>query len=263
MGSNVFLFGPLDVAELTFYLFVAFFLGLLLYLRREDRREGYPLEADTTGRPEPDMGLLFFPPPKAFEMPHGGARRIAPTRANEREVAARRTAVWPGAPLVPTGDPLVDGVGPASYALRADTPDRMHDGSPKIVPMAAAPDFHIAAGDRDPRGWTVLGCDRKAAGAVRELWVDRMEHLIRYLELELIDAEGRGTGVRKLLPMTMAVLDASARRINVRSIRSDQFARVPDLKQAGQITFLEEDRIVGYYGGGYLYALPSRQEPWL
>jgi photosynthetic reaction center H subunit len=176
---------------------------------------------------------------------------------------ARRTAVWPGAPIEPTGDPLVDGVGPASYALRADTPDCLHDGAPKIVPLRAAPGFLIAAGDPDPRGWTVYGCDRRAAGIVREVWLDRMEYLLRYLELELLDGEGRPNGVRKLLPMAMSVLENSARRVNVRSIRSDQFARVPDLKQPDQITFLEEDRIVGYYGGGYLYALPSRQEPWL
>jgi hypothetical protein len=27
------------------------------------------------------------------------------------------------------------------------------------------------------------------------------------------------------------------------------------------VTLLEEDRIVGYYAGGYLYATPNRTEP--
>ena len=42
--------GTYDVAELVFYAFVLFFLGLMVYLRREDRREGYPLEDEVTGR---------------------------------------------------------------------------------------------------------------------------------------------------------------------------------------------------------------------
>ena len=40
----------LDVALLTLNAFVLFFLGLVVYLRREDRREGYPAEDDQTGR---------------------------------------------------------------------------------------------------------------------------------------------------------------------------------------------------------------------
>jgi photosynthetic reaction center H subunit len=35
--------GYVDVAQLALYAFWAFFFGLILYLRREDRREGYPL----------------------------------------------------------------------------------------------------------------------------------------------------------------------------------------------------------------------------
>ena len=38
--------GTFDLAELAFYVFVLFFLGLVYYLRREDKREGYPLETD-------------------------------------------------------------------------------------------------------------------------------------------------------------------------------------------------------------------------
>ena len=40
----------IDVALLVFWAFVLFFVGLVFYLRREDRREGYPLEDDVTGR---------------------------------------------------------------------------------------------------------------------------------------------------------------------------------------------------------------------
>ena len=41
----------IDVAQVVLYVFWIFFAGLIFYLRQEDRREGYPLEADVeTGR---------------------------------------------------------------------------------------------------------------------------------------------------------------------------------------------------------------------
>ena len=38
--------GTLDVTELVFYAFVLFFLALIFYLRREDRREGKDGKSD-------------------------------------------------------------------------------------------------------------------------------------------------------------------------------------------------------------------------
>ncbi len=65
--SNVILVGGLDVAELAFYMFAAFFLGLIFYLRREDRREGYPREEDLTGAPLCPMAACSpAPKPKTF-----------------------------------------------------------------------------------------------------------------------------------------------------------------------------------------------------
>ena len=40
--------GNLDVAQIVLYAFWLFFFGLLFYLRREDRREGYPLESEAS-----------------------------------------------------------------------------------------------------------------------------------------------------------------------------------------------------------------------
>src|ERR1700742_2768576 len=36
----------IDIPQVVLYLFWIFFAGLLWYLRREDKREGYPLESD-------------------------------------------------------------------------------------------------------------------------------------------------------------------------------------------------------------------------
>ena len=42
-----------------------------------------------------------------------------------------------------------------------------------------------------------------------------------------------------------------------------QFADVPQPRHDSQITFLEEEKVVAYYGGGYLYATAKRAEPVL
>jgi photosynthetic reaction center H subunit len=39
----------IDLAQVVLYLFIAFFLGLVYYLHRENKREGYPLENERSG----------------------------------------------------------------------------------------------------------------------------------------------------------------------------------------------------------------------
>jgi photosynthetic reaction center H subunit len=68
-----------------------------------------------------------------------------------------------GSPLIPTGDPMLDGVGPAAWADRADVPDLTAHGEAKIVPMRVAPSFTIAGGDPDPRGLPVKAADGASA----------------------------------------------------------------------------------------------------
>jgi photosynthetic reaction center H subunit len=251
-------FGNFDVAELVLIAFWVFFLGLVLYLRREDRREGYPLEDDVTGRLEPAGSFLFFPSPKTFLLPHGHGTRSYPSGERDRRpLAARRSAPMEGAPIEPTGDSLADGVGPGSYAERPRYPDMSLSGEARIVPLRTLEDFHLAKDDPDPRGMTVLGCDGVQGGVVTDVWVDRTEFIVRYLELEV--SGGRSV----LLPLPMATVKGGRRVVEVPAIRGDQFAGVPTLENPEQVTLYEEDRIVGYYGAGHLYATRDRQEPWI
>jgi photosynthetic reaction center H subunit len=60
----------LDVAQVTLYAFFIFFIGLVLYLRREDKREGYPLLSDRSDRVLV-QGFPAIPSPKSFRMPEG------------------------------------------------------------------------------------------------------------------------------------------------------------------------------------------------
>ncbi len=251
--------GSIDVAELVFYAFVLFFVALIFWLRREDRREGYPLENEITGKVETSGGPLYSASPKTFALPHGRGSVVAPLpRTEGREpvdIAARRTDKHAGAPYVPTGNPLADGVGPASYAERSREPDIDAEGRPRIVPIGAADGFSVAAKDPDPRGMKVVGADGKTAGTVSDIWVDRAEHIIRYLEV------ATDAGTKVLAPMAMAVVHGKHHAVEIDAINAADFAGVPQLATPGQISRYEEERVAAYYGGGYLYANRERQEP--
>ena len=182
------------------------------------------------------------------------------SQRESQEVAARRTSRAPGSPLEPTGDPLLAGVGPAAFAHRQKRPDLLLHGAPKIVPLRVAAGFSIDSKDADPRGMTVVGADGATAGVVSDVWVDRGEYMIRYLEVELTTAPGV-TAKRVLAPMPLVVVNKSKRTIKVDALLASQFANAPALENPDQITFDEEERVAAYFGGGLLYATPARSEP--
>lgn len=247
-----------DFALVAIIAFFMFFVGLVLYLRREDRREGYPLEEDGSGRVRSSGGLLFAAQPKTFRLAGGGTYTAPNATRDRRELSAKRTSRAPGSPLQPIGNPMLAGVGPGAYAERSKTPDLTAHGAPVIQPMRVATGFSVVKGDGDPRGFTVRGTDGKTAGTVSDLWVDISESLIRYLEVTLADS-----GKAVLLPMTMSMIDKRRKSVAVDAITGAQFADVPVTASAAQVTLDEEERIAAYYGGGFLYATPSRTEPLL
>lgn len=260
---NVILVGNTDYAELALWAFFLFFIGLIIYLRREDHREGYPLESDTTGAIDYENGILS-PAPKTFLLPHGWGTTLAPgPRGFEKpNPHTRRISPSAGSPSEPTGNPLVDGVGPASWAERARHPDLTMEGHPKIVPIDQSHGFSIVRNDRDPRGMPVFGCDGVMAGVVSNVWVDQAERLIRYLEVRLMGDAG-GAGRTVLAPMFMSQINGRRGTVKVDAITAAQFADVPAIESDRQITLYEEERVQAYFGGGYLYAKRSRHEPFL
>ena len=247
--------GYVDLAQILLYVFWIFFAGLIYYLVREGHREGYPMETDGLGREV--KGWPVPSTPKVFKTVHGDVTVPDPTRG-EPAYQAAPTYASPGSPIEPAGDPMQAGVGPGAYATRADVPDTLVDGHVKIVPLRVAKAYGVSSNDPDPRGLPVIGGDGQVGGIVRDLWLDQAEMMFRYLEDETPAAAG---GRRVLLPMPFAKVRRS--QVEVNSIFGKHFAGVPGLKNPDQITFLEEERIVAYYGAGTLYADPQRGEPIL
>jgi photosynthetic reaction center H subunit len=251
-GANI------DFTLVAIIAFFMFFAGLVIYLRREDRREGYPLEEDGNGRVRSEGGLLFAALPKTFRLPGGGTYTAPNANRDRRELSAKRTSRAPGSPLQPVGDPMLAGVGPGSYAERAKVPDMTAHGTPVILPMRATSGFSVVKGDGDPRGFAVKGTDGKSAGTVSDLWIDVSESMIRYLEVTLT-----GSGKAVLLPITVSMIDKGRKTVAVDAITGAQFDNVPVTASNAQVTLDEEERITAYYGGGFLYATPTRAEPLL
>jgi len=176
--------GYFDVAQIALYAFWIFFAGLIIYLRKEDKREGYPLESERSSDRVRVQGFPAIPAPKTFRLAGGvTVQAPRPSGRDARPIAAKPLGGYLGAPLVPTGNPLLDAVGPASYAERADRPDTTLDGRPMIAPLRLTPGFSVADQDPDPRGLQVYGADREPGGTVYDVWVDRAEPQIRYLEV--------------------------------------------------------------------------------
>jgi photosynthetic reaction center H subunit len=250
----------IDVAQMALYAFWIFFAGLIYYLHREDKREGYPLESDRSTGSAGRVKVQGFPPipkPKTYILEDGSTVKLPREDRDTRTIAARPMGPYLGAPLKPTGNPMLDAVGPASYALRANKPDMTMEGLPLISPLREAAGFLVAPKDPDPRGMVVYGADGERGGVVRDLWVDRAEPQIRYLEVETANQR------RVLLPINFAKISGSKRRVNVKSILGSQFATVPGTASADRITRREEDQIVAYYASGHLYATPARAEPFI
>jgi photosynthetic reaction center H subunit len=254
--SNVIIVGGLDVAELAFYVFFLFFLGLVVYLRREDRREGYPLQNDLTGEPEwADAGILLTAPAKTFKLPFDHGTVSMPNGAADPMPQNVSKRFHSGSPFEPLGNPLTSGVGPASWCARADRPDVDQFNRPRIVPARLNDHLFVAPGDADPRGLPIVGLDDVIAGTVKDLWVDRAENVLRYLEVELT------AGGTVLVPMAMC--EVSRRRVLVDAVTGAQIAGSPVIASPDQITLLEEDKVQAYFGAGYLWATAARSEPYL
>jgi photosynthetic reaction center H subunit len=102
----------------------------------------------------------------------------------------------------------------------------------------------------------VFGLDRKVAGTVVDLWVDKSDVLLRYVEVELV-----GSGKRVLIPLGVVSWRGEG-PVTCETATCAQIAAAPATAHPERVTLREEDRISGYFGGGELYAQPGDSEPF-
>jgi photosynthetic reaction center H subunit len=248
--------GHLDVAQFAIWMFWLFFGILCWKLRQEDRREGYPLVDDATGKMR-ERGFLYIPDAKTFRMPDGTNVQAPTCEGDTRPVNGTPADKFPGAPIEPNGDPLSAGVGPGSWNVRPDVPYKTLDGQNLIAPMRVATHFAVPSEQVSPVGFKVICADGKVAGSVKDLWVDRGESQVRYYELAL------DIGGSVLAPVCFIDVSRKARAIRINALTSVQIAGVPKQKASDSVTLQEEEKIAAYYGAGTLYATPDRAEPFL
>ena len=108
--------GYIDVAQLALYAFWIFFAGLVYYLHRENKREGYPLESDRSAHITV-QGWPAVPDPKTYLLPDGSTVDIPNNKPINQP--PMHEGAWRGQPLEPQGNPLLAGVGPGCWSDRA------------------------------------------------------------------------------------------------------------------------------------------------
>lgn len=255
MVGNEF-FGNFDLASAAIWMFWIFFALLVYYLQTENMREGYELENED-GTTSASQGLFPMPKDKTFQLPHDRGELTVPSgqRGDRADLALEASSQSVGSPYLPSGDPMQDGVGPAAWAPRSDHPELDAHGHVKIKPLSMLPDFAFSAG-RDPRGKAVVAGDGEVVGRIIDMWVDVPEQMVRFLT---VDLNPEGSAQTRLIPINFCKIRDD--RVTVRSIYSAHFDKVPEIAKPEQVTLLEEEKIMAYYGGGTLYADPARSEP--
>ncbi len=242
-----------DLVEILFTLFWVFFIGLVYYLQREMKREGYPLVSDRSDHITV-QGFPAMPSPKTYHTEDGRVVQAPRDEAPDTDFNAKPATGHFGAPLDPTGDPLTARFGPGAWANRPEVVEKTLEGTPRIVPLRVADGYHVDEKDIDPRGMPVVGADDVSVGDVSDVWIDLAEPMIYFLEVAT-------QGGSRMVPFGFAEIDKEAGKIRVNAIYSNQFASAPTIASPDQITMLEEDKIMGYFGGGLLFADDKRAEP--
>lgn len=104
----------------------------------------------------------------------------------------------------------------------------MKDDLDRVVPIGNLPDYEVAEGHPDVRGWEVRSADGRVIGEVDDLLVDRSAMKVRYLDVDLDDDIAPGGGDRHiLLPIGYARLDREEDCVHVDELRSSELADLP------------------------------------
>ncbi len=237
----------LDATQILVALFFLFFAGLIYYLRREDKREGYPLW-DISPRNVPIEGFPPVPPTKVYLLQEGGTTTM-PHRFEPSATRAIPADNQFGSPLIPIGDAMLAEVGPGAYPMRKPTP-LLSEGVPQVRPMRVAHGWDVTKGDADPRGMRVLDAGKVEVGTVTDLWVDTGVKILRYLEVTL---DGDPTGTNIMVPLFRTNIREKRRVVLIDAMLAGHVRLAPRLANPDVITAREEDQVNAYFSSALMY----------
>lgn len=241
----------IDLPQIAFWLFFLFFLGLCYHLRRNDKREGYPMKAS----PFSSRKLLGFPepgPPLTYVLNEGGTT-IAPHFYEPPPTSAEPLYNFDGTPLSPVGNPLLAALGPGAWVMKKDAAARTEDGDLLLQPLRRLPEWKVGKDDATPVGMKVFDWRWNEVGTVHDIWIDLGIKIIRMLEVDV--AAGRF-----LVPIYHTQINEKRREVRVTALTAAQFADIPRPVHPDTITGREDERLNAYFAAGHFYRgrLPVR-----
>ena len=236
----------IDLIQVLLAAFLLCFAILVFYLRREDKREGYPLVSRTARHTV--IGWPSPPPVKTYKLMDGTSVEL-PNRKPQEPLVGGLEPASDSEPLRAIGDPVYADLGAGAYVLQRDEPMRTIDGELMLQPLRRASEWSVVRGEADPRGMRALARDYRPVGVVTDLWIDRAAKILRYLEVTLDDG-----GDTILVPIFFAHIRQADREVRVKALKVEHFAHVPHLRDPDAMTAREEDRLTAYFAGGSIYA---------
>lgn len=91
-----------------------------------------------------------------------------------------------------------------------------------IAPLKDLPDYEMAEGNPDVRGWDVSGDDGQKFGEVNDVLVDQQAERVKYLDVEVDKEVASSKDQHVLIPIGAAQLDESDDRVIVNGVSSTQ-----------------------------------------
>jgi len=238
----------IDFAETALVLFFLGFLGIVWFLRRLDKREGYPMKTSPFSA-RPMLGFPSPPDPKTYLLEEGGTT-VAPHYYPQPPSRAVPLYSFDGTPMTPVGNPLLAALGPGAWVMRRDEPMLTEKGELMLEPLRKSKEWSVEKGEADPRGMVVFDRRWKKVGVVHDVWVDKSIKILRLLEIEL--RAGLASG-RVLVPIFHTEIDEQAREVRITALEAHQFADLPMPSKPDELTAREDDRLNAYFAAGYFY----------
>ena len=246
----------IDLPDAAFWTFFVLFVLLCIWLRREDKREGYPMRAS----PFTDEQLLGFPtppPPHTYLLNEGGTLQ-APHLYEQAPTHAVPLHGHDGTPFSPVGNPLLAGIGPGAWVKRRMGPDLTETGEEIYQPMRVMSGWAIAPGETDPIGMAVFDRRFRPIGRVVDVWIDRGSNVIRMFEV--LPPPDLAVGP-VLVPIYHTVIKERAREVRVTALHAHQLADIPRPARPTSITAQEHEQLNAYFAAGRFYANSPLTDP--